>query len=51
MRAANQDLRDINEGRRFPSGYWLTRAGKILAMIATLLGPIATIVAIVNAGS
>ena len=49
-RAANQDLRDISEGKRFPSGYWLTRAGKILAMIATLLGPIATIFAIVNSG-
>lgn len=45
-RAANQDLTDINEGRRNPDGYWLTRAGKILAMFATLVGPISTIVAI-----
>ncbi len=47
-RAANEDLRDISEGRRFPNGYWLTRLGKILSIIATLAGPILTIVSIVN---
>ena len=47
-RAANEDLRDISEGRRTPHGYWLTRVGKVLAVIATLLGPVATIVAIVT---
>jgi serine/threonine protein kinase len=49
-RAANQDLQDISEGKRTPHGYWLTRIGKMLSMFATLVGPIATIVAIVTSG-
>ena len=50
-RAANQHLRDINEGRHQPVGVGLTRSGKILAMVATLIGPFTTIVNIVNASS
>lgn len=40
-RAANQDLRDIENGLRKPHGYWMTRTGKYLSMFATIVGTLA----------
>lgn len=40
-RAANQDLRDIQDGTRFPRNRWMTSTGKILAIIATVVGILA----------
>ncbi len=31
-RAANQDLKDITEGKRTPKGYWMTRVGKLVSI-------------------
>ena len=42
-RAANRDLQDISSGRRSPSGFSLTRAGKIFAIIATGLGALSSL--------
>lgn len=37
-RAANQDLKDISEGHRTANGFWMTRTGKFLSIVATVLG-------------
>ena len=42
-RAANRDLQDINSGKRSPSGFSLTRMGKVLAIIATGLGALSSL--------
>lgn len=37
-RAANQDLKDISEGKRTANGYWMTRTGKYLSIFAAVSG-------------
>ena len=41
-RAANQDMLDIENNRRDPSGLWMTKMGRVLAIIATFCTPFAT---------
>ncbi|MEL7498721.1 MAG: serine/threonine-protein kinase [Planctomycetota bacterium] len=41
-RAANQDLRDMANGRRDPQRMWLTRSGKIVAIFTTVIGIVFT---------
>ena len=42
-RCANRDLRDINSGKRSPSGFSLSRAGKFIAIITTGLGALSSL--------
>ena len=41
-RAANQDLADIQNNRRDPSGLWMTKIGKYVSIVATILAPFAS---------
>ncbi|MFK7767547.1 MAG: serine/threonine protein kinase [Mariniblastus sp.] len=42
-RAANQDLDDIQNNRRDPSGLWMTQVGKYISILTTICAPFATI--------
>ena len=42
-RAANRDLKEINSGKRSPSGFSLTQTGKVLAIVATGLGALSSL--------
>lgn len=42
-RAANQDLRDISDGKRTAQGFWMTRVGKFLSIFATIIGAMASV--------
>ena len=50
-RGANQDIREIADGKRTPVGFWMSKTAKILAMIATFLGLMTTIAGFVIAVS